>query len=429
MPPKVASAKAKSRRQAPQPQAKAKTGDKVKVLGGNLEVVLYDLLPLHDSTWGICTGVDGNIYIGACGECIGGLSVFILRYDPDTEELEYLIEVGPEIGEPPDNGRATQSKIHYCMIPGSDGLIYCATHASGPPAGHPVWRPWNCWDDERIRFPGAHLFTFDPKTNSIHDYGVGPKREGSRCMAMDEKRRKLYGITWPRNHVYVYYLDEKRYLDLGRIGEINPQAIFLDKHGNAYTTDDYGYIIRCDADTNEMKRLNVKCPHLPYRIGWHNVPYDVVPSPDGETFFGIDWGFENHVWEFDPRGEGSMRSFGRVWGPPEWNNDHSLEYYQLRALVFGADGKLYFTGRVGWEKDQVQHLVRLDTVSGTLEDVGAMDFPGRRGFHAASATFDFYGNLYVAEAGLHPTGMYIYRPDFVSKKKNLFSWEDVKPWG
>ena len=265
----------------------------MKLKGGTLELLPFELLPLHDSTWGLCTGHDGKIYIGACGEHVGGLSVFILRYDPDTEELEYLVEVADAIGEPASNGRATQSKIHYCMIPGSDGKIYCATHASGPPAGHPIWRPWQSWDDEAMRFPGAYIFSFDTKTNAIHNYGIGPKREGSRAMAYDESRRKLYGITWPRNRVYVYFLDERRYEDLGRIGEINPQAIWLDKNGFAYTTDDYGFILRIDPETHEIKKLDAQCPHMPYRKGWHSVPYDVVPSADGETVFGVDWGFEN----------------------------------------------------------------------------------------------------------------------------------------
>lgn len=414
-------------------KGKGRAGDerRTRIKGGVLEWLPFELLPMHDSTWGLCTGVDGKIYIGACGEMIGGLSVFILSYDPVAEKLTYHVEVAPAIGEPPDNGRATQSKIHYCMIGGSDGLIYCATHASGPPLGHPIWRPWNSWDDEKMRFPGAHIFTFNPKTNELNDLGIGPRLEGSRAMAFDEKRRKLYGITWPRNHFYVYHLDERRYEDLGRIGDVNPQAVWLDKKGFAYTTDDYGFILRCNPDTNELVRLNVQCPHMPYRRGWHNVPYDVVPSPDGETVFGIDWGYENYIWQFDPRAPEAhaMKSFGRAWGPDEWRNEEWLEIWQLRGLTFGADGKLYFTARCGWDKDQQQHLLRMDPETGEREVLGVIDFPKRREIHVASATFDFFGNLYFAEAGVHPTSLYIYRPDSVSKERKVFSWKDVKSWG
>ena len=401
---------------------------RIRIKDGMLEWLPFERLPMHDSTWGLCTGVDGKIYIGACGELIGGLSVFILSYDPMTEKLTYHAEVAPAINEPTDSGRATQSKIHYGMIGGSDGLIYCSTHASGPPLDNPIWRPWNSWDDERMRFPGAHIFTFNPKTNEIVDFGIGPKLEGTRALALDEKRRKMYGITWPRNRFYVFYLDERRYKDLGRFGDVNPQAVFLDKRGFAYTTDDNGYILECNPDTDELRRLDVKCPHMPYRTGWHNVPYDVVPSPDGETFFGVDWGYENHIWEFDPR-DHSMKDYGRGWGPEGWRTDSQMETWQLRGLTFGADRKLYYTARCGWDNLGQQHLLRFDPATGEREVLGIIDWPDRRIVHIASAAFDFLGNLYFAEAAVHPTSLYIYRPDSVRKDKQVFSWKDVKSWG
>lgn len=400
--------------------------------GGVLEWLPFELLPMHDSTWGLCTGADGKIYIGACGEFTGGLSVFLLSYDPDTEQLDYLLEVAPEIGEPASNGRATQSKIHYGMVPGSDGLIYCSTHASGPPLGHPIWRPWNSWDDERLRFPGAYIFTYDPRTNTIDNHGIGPRLEGTRALALDEPRRRLYGITWPRNHFYVYELDTRRYRDLGRFGEVNPQAVWTDADGNAYTTNDYGYILQYDPKTDELRRTNIQCPHMPYRRGWHNVPYDVVPSPDRQTVFGIDWGYENFVWEFDPRKpeDQAMKSYGRGWGPPEWRNDDALETWQLRGLVFGADEKLYFMARCGWDGKGQHHLLRLDPATGEREDLGALTFPSRgRDVHIASATPDFYGNLYFAEAGPNPTSLYIFRPDGARKGKKVLSFQDIKQWG
>jgi hypothetical protein len=282
-----------------------------------------------------------------------------------------------------------------------------------------------------MRFTGAHIFTFDPAARKLVDYGIGPPREGCRAMAFDEKRRKLYGITWPRNHFFVYYLDQRRYLDLGRFGDINPQAVWLDGDGNAYTTDDYGRLLRCGGETDELVNLEARCPHAPYRNGWHNVPYDVVPSPSRTTVFGCDYGYENHIWEFDPgkTGPDAMRSYGRAWGPPEWRNEHELETHQVRALVFGADEKLYFTARCGWDSKQQQHLLRLNPATGEREVLGVIDFPGRREVHIASATPDFYGNLYFAEAGVAPTSLYIYRPDGTSRSRKVFSWKDIKQWG
>jgi hypothetical protein len=402
-----------------------------KALDGEIEDLRFDKLPRHDSTWGLCTGIDGNIYIAACGEMTGGLSVFILRYIPETKKIEYLIEIGPELGEPPDNGHATQSKIHYCLIPGSDGLLYCATHASGPPLGDPIWRPWNSWDDTKRYFPGSYIFTYNPLTNKIENFGIGPKKEGSRALAFDEKRMKLYGITWPRNHFYVFYINSRTYIDLGRIGEINPQAIFLDKYGNAYTTDDYGYILKCNADNNEIKQLGVKCPHESYRQGWHNVLYDVVPAPDWSCFYGTDWGYESHLWRYNPYigQEGIMEDLGRAFGPADFKTDMSLEAYQVRGLVFGMDGNLYFAMKLGWEEPQNRWIIRLNPKTLIREKVCPLVFGEHKSGHIASATQDFYGNLYFADAGQSPTGMYIYRPSIASMNKKVFSFKDIKQWG
>jgi hypothetical protein len=414
------------------PDANTAARPTIPAVGGRVEMLTFDLLPSHDSTWGLATGRDGNIYIAACGECTGGLSVFILSYDPDTEKLTYHIEVGPAIGEPADNGRATQSKIHYCLLPGSDGLLYCATHASGAPMDHPIWRPWNSWDDEALRFTGSYLFTFDPKNHRIENFGIGPPREGSRCLALDEKRRKLYGVTWPRNHFYVFDLDTRAYRDLGRFGHVNPQAVWTDRDGNAYTTNDYGRILRVDAETEEMRLLSVSCPHVSYRNGWHNVTYDVVPSPDGQSFWGTDWGYESFLWRYDlyDGPEGTMHSFGRAFGPPDLKTDRNLELHQARGLVFGADGKLYFTMGFGQSKlDRRTYLVRLDPRTGEREQVAELRCGDHTPAAIASATPDYYGNLYFAEAGRTPTRLYVYRPDSARKEKPVFSWKDIKQWG
>lgn len=410
---------------------KKKVVTTIKALGGTVEHVEFDALPIHDSMWGLCTGADGVVYPVACGECTGGLSAFILSYHPVKHTVEYLLECGPAVGAPADDGHATQAKIHYCIIGASNGLLYCATHASGAPLGHPSWRPWYTWADPHVRFPGSYIFTYDPNTGKVDNFGIGPEREGSRCLALDEKHLKLYGITWPRNHVYVYYVEERRYVDLGRIGDVNPQAIWLDRDGNAYTTDDYGRFLRIDGETNEIRGLKTRCPHEWYRQGWHNVPYDVVPSPDWSCVYGCDWGYESHIWRFDPYDgpDGSVEDLGRALGPPDLKTDHSLEYHNVRGLVFGADGKLYFCMRVPHKNETPMHMARIDVKTGKREVVAVLKFGGHEPNHIASATCDFYGNLYFAGAGNVPTGMYVYRPDWVNYKKKVFSWKDIKPWG
>lgn len=405
----------------------------IPATGGVLEMVVFDKLPKHDSTWGLCTGVDGTIWWGVCGEHTGGLSVFIVSYDPVTRELDYRIECGPALGQPPDDGHATQSKIHYCLLPQSDGKLVCATHCSGPPINERAWSAHRTWYDPVSCFPGSHFFTFDPESNTIDDWGIALDREGCRCLALDEKRRKLYAITFPRNHFVAYDIETRTLTDLGRIGEINPQAVFLDRDNNAYTTDDYGYILRYRPDEGVLERLSACLPiEGRHRRGWHNVLYDVIPALDWSCLYGCDWGYESHLFRYDPYDgpDGRVDDLGRPELFPEgFRTDYGLEQSQLRGLVFGRDGRLYYTIGAGWKQGSPRLLARLDLETGKSELLCEIDYEGRMGQHIASATCDFYGNLYFAEAGRAPTRFFVYRPDDVDMTRQVFSFDDIKPWG
>ena len=93
--------------------------------------------------------------------------------------------------------------------------LYCATHCSGPPINHAVWRPWHTWDDSENMHSGFHIFSFDPETENLVDFGIMSPNEGSRAMALAEKRGLLYGITWPRDHFYVFDIRNRKYRNLG----------------------------------------------------------------------------------------------------------------------------------------------------------------------------------------------------------------------
>jgi len=94
-----------------------------------------------------------------------------------------------------------------------------------------------------------------------------------------------------------------------------------------------------------------------------------------------------------------------------------------------ANPKLYYTMSARWEDPQTKYLLRFDPETQERERVAPMRFGEREPRAIASATPDFYGNLYFAGAGVAPTEIYIYRPDHVTKEKELFSWKDIKQWG
>ena len=413
-------------------------------MADELKVITFPELPVHDTMWSITTGKDGKIYMGLCGEMTGGLSVFLVSYDPVTEKREYLLEVAKELKEPPDNGRATHSKIHYSLVPSSDGKLYGATHCTGPPLNHSTWSPWNCWDDSERMFSGFHIFSYDLATGDFEDFGVQAPNEGSRIMALAEKRSLLYGITYPRDHFYVFDIKKHTFKDIGRIGDVNPQSMWMDSDENAYTVDELGYVVKYQADVEELKNTDIRFP------SFRDLPcvsiYDCVPSPDGKSIYGVTWGeekpgFLNHFFRYDFK----EKNFCDLGSVDDFKGLTSVNH--IGGLVFGDDGYLYFaSGNWALRKPELgigparfaptrlpfkgMYLYRMKVETLKRERIGPfMDTKGKTSPYIAHATKDFAGRLYFAETNFRPPRLFIYSPDYVKQDSVTPRWPIVKPWG
>jgi len=403
----------------------------------NIDMFVFEKLPIHDTGWSMTTGADGAIYVAACCEHTGGVAAYMVRFDAQTDELEYLFDVGEAVGEPSDNGRATQCKIHYSLLPTEDGLIYGTTHVSGPPVGHYMYPVWGAWRDPFRSFRGAMYFVYDIGKKKVIDSGLMVPDEGSRAQALDEKRGLIYVVGYPRNHFMVYDLNRKRLADYGRIGSVNPQAIWLDPDDNAYTTDDWGRILKFDRRLDKLFETNQRVSHPVYQDGWHCVVYDVVAAPDPSVVYGVTWNAFPHVFKYD-MGDGPE---GRVidLGPahPEYNGfEHgNINAHHAGGMVFDEDGTLYYgvnrlhthlSERTGDQVGHSQaHFVKMDVATGLVEDMGPLvsgDHPVRyfaRGMPAAN------GDLVFSTACCVPTRLYRYRPNTTRKPQQI----RLRRWG
>ncbi len=372
--------------------------------------IVFPELPIQDTCWSITTGRDGNIYIGVCCELTGGGSVFIVQYDPVKDSVEYLLDVTEALGEPASSGRAPHSKIHYCMVPHSSGKLYCATHCSGPPAGDDLWRPWHTWDDPDRMHSGFHIFSFDPATEELDDFGSMSPNEGSRAMAMAEKRGLLYGITWPRDHFYVFDIEERSYRDLGRLGDINAQSVWVDADGHGYTVNDLGQIIKYDADEERLITLDARVPKDPDFPSESRSVYDTTPAPDNSGIYGTVWNTEHNrfaerLFKYD-FADSRVHDLGVAFG--ESKQDHA------GGLVFGDDGYLYYAASkedTNRRNPFRMYLFRMDTGSLEKEEIGPFDDGEYHSAYIAKATRDFAGNLYFADCSSRPARIYVFTPE------------------
>ena len=195
----------------------------------NVKFYEFSEYEVADTCWALSVGPDGRIYAAACAENVPGGLVKVVRYNEKKDGLDYLFRVADKVNDPGDSGRATQSKIHYSFAPSMhDGILYMATHLTAPPFDQLAYSPWLSWHDEKRCFRGSALLAFDTKTDEVKWWDTLIPKEGCRCMAHDEGRGQIYALSYPRDHLIAFDLKKRRRRDLGRVGSINSQALFLE---------------------------------------------------------------------------------------------------------------------------------------------------------------------------------------------------------
>ena len=364
----------------------------------------FDLDPLADTCWSIHTGPDGRIYAAACCEHTPGGQVNVLRYNDETDSLDQVVNIARVVDEPWDSGRATQCKIHYSFAPSQrDGILYAATHLSAPGYGRDKYSPWSEWKNAATAFPASWLVAYDVHRDEVAWTSEFIPREGCRCLALDEERARLYAISYPRDHFWIFDLAKREIRSLGRLGSVNSQAIFTDRRGRVFTSNDQGQIVRYDPDSDTLEELPVFVPHNPSLCNWHNVLYDVVSSPDGECVYGVPWAIDPHLFRYWPEDgpRGRMEDLGPVHQDRDrtalmaFGNDH------CGGLVFGADGMLYYGANRWPEEDPLPNddsvygvVVQMDTETLERHDVAHFEQPGRKSFYVSRGARDRFGNLF-----------------------------------
>ena len=383
--------------------------------------------PESDSCWSLSTGPDGRVYIGVCNECTPGGVVTLGRYNRQTDAVDYLFDLDEKVNDPRDSGRATQCKIHYSFASSpNEAILYMATHLSGPPIDLPAYSPWNFWHNPERCFRGAALLAFDTRTDQVLWSDTLIPKEGCRCLLLDDQRRRLYALGYPRDHLTEYDLETRRRRDLGRIGSVNAQCLFLDRKHRVWTTDDYGHLMRYDPERGRLERSPYVLPHNPpVQTGWHSVLYDAVGSPEGDCVYATTWNGGAvllRIWPED--GEwGRVESLGNVTPPHDLTVPENYFMDHCGGLVFGPDGMLYYVAS-RWEGVMPLHdrsrtlaqsggkreidgvLWRMDPRTLKREQVALLERPDACSQYVTRGAVDSHGDLFFGHVGPRPVGMF-----------------------
>lgn len=397
--------------------------------------------PLSDSCWSLSTGPDGRIYIAACCEGVPGETVKVLRYNEKNDALDVLFDVDKMVDDPRDSGRATQCKIHYGFAPSlHDGVMFMATHLSGPPIDMPAYSPWNSWHDPERCFRGSALLAFDTRTDQVLWWDTLFPKEGCRCLAHDEERGKLYALSYPRDHFFIYDLATRTRRDLGRIGSVNAQALFLDRRHRVWTTSDYGHLVRYDPEKDRLEMSPGILPHHPhYQTGWHSVFYDVAASPAGDCVYAVTWiGSPWLVRIWPDEGEwgkaedlGPATQYPDVTVPPNTFRDH------CGGLTFAGDGQLYYVASRWYDPakgplPEGQHAMegvvwRLNPENLERKEAALLERPGHDAQYVSRGAVDHRGDLFFGHVGPTPVGVFKVHMPEDRKRENTHL--PLRMWG
>jgi hypothetical protein len=350
--------------------------------------------------------------------------------DETTDTLEYLFDLDEVTGDLRDSGRATQCKIHYSFVPDREkGLLHAATHLSGPPKGEKHYNPWASWNDPVRAFRGAYLISYDTSANVITESRLMIPKEGCRCLALDERRRVLYAVTYPRDHFVSYDLASGRLTDHGRIGSVNTQCIFLDAIGRAYLFDDSGRMLRFDPERQRLEELPHCYPHEVYQSAWHGVLYDAVADPRSGAIYMVPWKGHPHLARFWPMEGplGRLEDLGPITQDRDPREVMSVNLDHVGGLVWGADNKLYLVKAEWNEAATSSMLLRLDPEKNTWERLGAL-FGGNGANHYVSrGALSAHGNMVFGKIMAKPAGAYcVTLPDH---PRDLRPEQYLRLWG
>jgi hypothetical protein len=397
--------------------------------------------PDADTCWSVSVGPDGRIYAAACAESVPGGVVKVVRYNEQNDALDYLFSLGEMVNDPGDSGRATQCKIHYSFAPSmADGVLYMATHLSGPPIDQPAYSPWLSWHDPKRCFRGSALLAFDTKADKVLWWDTLIPKEGCRCLLHDEERHLLYALSYPRDHFIIYDTKTRTRRDVGRIGSINSQTLFLDRKHRVWTTDDYGHLVRYDPQKDRLERSPFALPHNPqFQTGWHSVFYDVAAAPDGQSVFAVTWIAQPRLMRIWPN-EGEWPRVEDL-GPATQERDLTLPMDTFTdhcgGLVVAGDKQLYYVAS-RW-RDAVHNpmpgckhpregiIWRLNPKTLQREQVAVLEHPKDPAQYVSRGAVDHNGNLFFGIVGTHPVG--IFKVELPASHRRQNAHLPIRIWG
>jgi hypothetical protein len=283
-------------------------------------------------------------------------------------------------------------------------------------------------DESGKTYKGGHLFSFDPATRKSEDLGIVKSGQGINCIAVDSARGKIYGVTYPAGHLFSYDLSSKSVKDFGEImtpwrvkdlGRVSwrgvPKVLMIDDAGTVYFSTYYHKEISM---TEQELMKGGSSTYTAYSGG---LIYRLVYGDTEPVFTGVSIPTQQGM-DSDPLYENGIASAIRARDGGFWcgtindgflfkfqpstsaviNKGKAFQYWNLKSLAYGDDGKLYMLG--GRDEDN-SWILCYDPAIGSIDCLGWPDNTAQCSVICADAK----GRILIAE-NLRHSFIWVYEP-------------------
>ncbi len=245
------------------------------------------------------------------------------------------------------------------------------------------------FDQEQNDYEGGHLFSFDPETGLMKDFGIMATNQGINCLVADTVRAIVYGVTYPAGHLFSFDLAHKTIRDFGEVmtpwrvkdlGRVSwrgvPKVLMIDDAGTLY----FSTYLRTEIAMAKQEQM--KGGSTSYSSLEGGRIYRLAPGDDKPVFTGAVIPTQAGM-DSDPLYENGIASAIRSKDGGFWcgtindgflfkfepstsmviNKGKTFQYWNLKSLAYGGDGRLYMLG--GRDEDN-SWIMSYDPAIGSL---------------------------------------------------------------
>jgi hypothetical protein len=315
-----------------------------------------------------------------------GRKSHLFVYDPGPE-ADHVIDLGL-LGE--------NCGVRKSLVASSDGRIFAGTRAEGlSDASGKIFCYTPMRDYSTVQMGQYCKGTIEPVATPIGQGGIA-------AIVIDDKRRRIYGLSTPGGILFAYDLSEGRVVVKSSVDESHEfsDALIVDGEGSVYGAGRWGTLFKYDPDTDKTSSLGIRIPSIKGREMYNRIDSLAFDENSGIIYGG---NLDGVLFRFDPQNKDIVGLGKPVLQP------------RIRALTVGNDGTVY---GVGGSVGGMAHLFRYTPWNGETRDLGILQASSERywhGYEFDAAVTGRHGEIYLGESD-RISHLFIYFPPIPKRK-------------